>query len=113
LQPETIFCVDVLLQGPGEQCGGDFNILGVCGKALECISNSANEPSIYPEGLCVWKNKPIASPLQPSKPKQSTKFKPADSKWLSRIQWKKFNSNRDRGISHQDKPSTAANWRYQ
>jgi hypothetical protein len=99
-----------LVQGPGEECGGDFNILGVCGKALKCISNSANEPWTYPEGVCEWDKKPIAKPVQPSKPKKYSTVKPFESR-LRQSQWKQF--SRDRASLEQKKSSNAPIWRDQ
>ncbi|XP_059488095.1 single insulin-like growth factor-binding domain protein-2 [Neocloeon triangulifer] len=51
-------CCDFCGNGPGEQCGGEFGILGMCGKGLECVSNEAFEPAAFPEGTCAWKKLP-------------------------------------------------------
>jgi len=82
-------------KGPGEQCGGEFNMLGSCGKWLECISNNANEPWMFPEGTCEWMSKKPATPA-PKKPGKLQKlppgFKivPTNQHRASKAGWKKI-----------------------
>ncbi|XP_065346981.1 venom protein 302-like [Cloeon dipterum] len=94
-------CCDFCGNGPGEHCGGEFNILGMCGKGMECVSNNVNEPTTFPEGLCVWKMRTAFQPgkkqqQQPAKlqtPPPGLKFVPQKQQWLRSKAWRKFSAN--------------------
>ncbi|XP_064085508.1 venom protein 302-like isoform X2 [Macrobrachium nipponense] len=49
-------CCDVCAKGPGEFCGGEFNLFGKCGAGLKCVQTVNVIPS---RGVCVLLNQPL------------------------------------------------------
>ncbi|XP_076038286.1 venom protein 302-like [Oratosquilla oratoria] len=51
---DTCLCCDVCLNGPGETCGGLFDIDGKCGTGLRCWKGP--RPSHYGKGICAFED---------------------------------------------------------
>lgn len=65
-------CCDVCSKGPGEECGGPFDILGLCGTNLNCDKSRSPEVEFNARGVCVGPQLPQQPqyPQQPQLPQQ-------------------------------------------
>ncbi|XP_018008452.1 venom protein 302 [Hyalella azteca] len=47
---DSCFCCQVCLKGPGQTCGGPWNIKGRCGDGLECVRKTPGD--FNANGIC-------------------------------------------------------------